>query len=192
MPEVNTWGDQITLEITRQLMDQRGYYTLEKDERGQFKTISGLRFLAAMNHPGGGRNDIPNRLKRLFFSLNTPPPSNKAVEGIYGRILTELLPKKKYSDEIVSMIPMLVDATIQLWESTSKRLLPTPTKFHYNFTIRELARVFGGIARVAQAHQYKVIANREKLKDKPDTRLFMVGLWRHEAQRTFVDKLITE
>lgn len=122
---------------------------MDKEERGNPKNITGLQFLAAMNHPTNGRNDVPNRIKRLFFSLNIPPPSDKAVEAIYGRILQELLPKKRYSDEVVSMISPLVEATIQLWQGTSAKLMPTPTKFHYVFTIRELARVFGGMARVA-------------------------------------------
>ena len=39
MPAVNTWGDQETLEITRQLMDMKGLYFLEKDDRGNFKNI---------------------------------------------------------------------------------------------------------------------------------------------------------
>jgi dynein heavy chain len=64
MPAVNTWGDQETLEITRQLMDMKGLYFLEKDDRGNFKNIQNLKFLAAMNHPGGGFNDVPNRIKR--------------------------------------------------------------------------------------------------------------------------------
>jgi dynein heavy chain len=42
MPFVNAWGDQITLEITRQLIDQKGFYFLSKDERGTFKNISNL------------------------------------------------------------------------------------------------------------------------------------------------------
>ena len=57
-----------------------------------------------MNHPTNGRNDIPNRIKRLFFALNIPPPSDKAVESIYGRILNELLPEKKYSLDVKSMV----------------------------------------------------------------------------------------
>ena len=190
MPRINEWNDQITLEITRQLIDARGFYFLDKEERGQFKQIFGLQFVAAMAHPTNGRNDVPNRIKRLFFAFNVPPPSAKAVEGIYGKILTSLLPPKKYSEEVINLVQPIVEATIQIWENASNKLLPTPTKFHYVFTIRELARVFGGMARVAQAHQYKVIQNCSKLKDVKDSKLFLIGLWRHECQRTFVDKLM--
>ena len=42
MPFVNDWGDQITLEITRQLIDQKGFYFLTKDDRGSFKQIENL------------------------------------------------------------------------------------------------------------------------------------------------------
>jgi dynein heavy chain len=87
MPFVNAWGDQITLEITRQLIEQKGVYFLTKDERGIFRGIENLQFLGAMMHPGGGRNDIPHRLKRHFFSVNMTPPSTRSIENIYGRIL---------------------------------------------------------------------------------------------------------
>ena len=149
MPFVNAWGDQITLEITRQLIDQKGFYFLDKDARGNFKTINNLQFLGAMNQPGGGRNDIPNRLKRQFFSINMTPPSNKAVGDIYGSVLGALFNPKKYTQDVINMKTLMVDATITIWEAVGKRLLPTPAKFHYLFTIRELARVFGGIAKVA-------------------------------------------
>ena len=149
MPFINAWGDQITLEITRQLIDQKGFYFLTKDDRGTFKQINQLQFVAAMNHPGGGRNDIPNRLKRQFFSLNMTPPSTRSIENIYGRILETIFKPKYYNKDIIDMRDVIIQATIMLWESVSKRLLPTPAKFHYKFNIRELARVFGGIAKVA-------------------------------------------
>lgn len=189
MPFVNAWGDQITLEITRQLIDQKGFYFLEKDMRGYFKQINNLQFLGAMNHPGGGRNDIPNRLKRQFFSLNMTPPSNKSVADIYGSVLGALFNPKKYTQDITNMKGLLIDATISIWETVAKKLLPTPAKFHYLFTIRELARVFQGIAKVAQATEHKVIQNTTNCKEKIPPQLFLIGLWRHECERTFMDKL---
>src|SRR3569833_3737339 len=90
MPFVKDWGDQITQEITRQQIDQKGFYFLTKDDRGQFKQIENLQFLGAMNHPGGGRIDIPHRLKRQFFSINMTSPSQRSIETIYGKILEQL------------------------------------------------------------------------------------------------------
>lgn len=55
--------------------------------RGDFKTIVGLQYIGAMNHPGGGRNDIPNRLKSKFFSLNMILPSLTSVDNIYGAMI---------------------------------------------------------------------------------------------------------
>ena len=53
MPEVNNWGDQPTLEIVRQLIEYKGFYFLEKDKRGDRKTIELIDYVAAMSHPGG-------------------------------------------------------------------------------------------------------------------------------------------
>jgi len=148
MPFINNWGDQETLEIARQLIEQKGIYFLNKDDIGNLKIIENLLYLAAMNHPGGGRNDIPPRFKRHFFNINMTSPSQRSVENIYGAILEHLLNPKKYSANVINMRPFIIDATIAIWDTTRKRLLPTPTKFHYNFNIRDLAGVFGGICRV--------------------------------------------
>lgn len=85
----------------------------------------------------------------------------------------------------------LVDATIGIWDAVKRRLLPTPSKFHYNFTIRELARVFSGICMVAQKPEYNVIRDCLNMPTKMRPELFLISLWRHECDRTFVDKLIS-
>ena len=75
MPEVNTWGDQPTLELARQLVETGGVCFLDKDKRGDVKEVRGVDYVGAMDLPGGGKNDIPNRLKRHFFMLTVVTPS---------------------------------------------------------------------------------------------------------------------
>ena len=40
-----------------------------------------------MNVPGGGKNDIPNRLKRQFAIFNVPQPSTDALNNIFGALV---------------------------------------------------------------------------------------------------------
>ena len=56
-------------------------------KRGDIKIIEDLQYLCAMGHPGGGRQDIPNRLKRHFFTFNLILPSTQAINEIYGQML---------------------------------------------------------------------------------------------------------
>lgn len=85
MPVINSWGDQITNEIVRQSIAEAGVYNLDKP--GEWKGFVDICYTAAMTHPGGGRNDIPNRLKRQFNLFNVTMPSLVAVDNIFGSII---------------------------------------------------------------------------------------------------------
>eukprot|EP00462_Mataza_sp_D1_P007532 CAMPEP_0175123998 /NCGR_PEP_ID=MMETSP0087-20121206/2542_1 /TAXON_ID=136419 /ORGANISM="Unknown Unknown, Strain D1" /LENGTH=4569 /DNA_ID=CAMNT_0016405727 /DNA_START=105 /DNA_END=13811 /DNA_ORIENTATION=+ len=174
MPEVNNWGDQPTLEIVRQLVEEGGIYFLEKDKRGERMIIENVRFVAAMSHPGGGRNDIPARLKRHFFIFNLTPPSKESIDNIYGSMLKGRLEETPCED----LVEALTSSTIELWSKCKNRMLPTPSKFHYIFNMRDLSRVFQGILH-SPAETVSV----------GDT---LVELWRHECERVMCDKLVNE
>ena len=176
MPVINSWGDQITNEIVRQTINEAGCYSLDKP--GDWKTIIDICYCAAMVHPGGGRNDIPNRLKRQFVLLNVTMPSMIAIDNIFGSIIRGRLAPGLVDPAIAEVAAKLTDATIYLWQKVQVKMLPTPAKFHYMFNMRELSRVFAGIFE----------APRESIKDDA----YLVRLWRHECERVFVDKLTNQ
>jgi dynein heavy chain len=185
MPEKNKWGDQITLEIVRQLMEDSGFYRLEKNERGNFKFIENLQYIAAMNHPLGGRNNIPNRIKKYFYIFNQTLPSR--IDIIYNPILAQIFKPSLFSAETNLVIESISTATIKLWDVVKNSLLPSPSKFHYVFNLRDVSRIFKGMCCIKPS----VINDRPHFNEiSPE--LYLVALWRNECERVFVDKLINK
>jgi dynein heavy chain len=184
MPLINTWGDQPTLEIVRQLIEDGGFRFLEKDKRGDFKTCEDLEFLGCMQMPGGGRNDIPGRIKRHFFMFNVILPSVTSINDIFGQMLEGRFPDDSLTHEALEVVGKLTSATINLWNQLRQRMLPTPAKFHYVFNLRDLSRVFQGILLTPLE---VVKTGGIKMPDSAEHTL--VRLWYHECERVMCDKL---
>jgi dynein heavy chain len=174
MPLINTWGDQITLEIVRQMIENQGFYNLDKP--GEFKYIVDLLVLGAMLHPGAGKNDIPNRAKRHFHVMNVTLPSVASINQIFGAMGSSFFGHSPDAG-VKQMSESLVSMTIAIWESVKKKMLPTPAKFHYLFNLRDLSRVFQGIFAI-------------DVTKTLDSSYTLLALWKHECMRVFSDKLV--
>lgn len=69
-------------------------------------------------------------------------------------------------------------SSLEIYSKIRTELLPTPTKSHYTFNLRDLSKVFQGILEIEFDH----LPNKETL----------VSLWVHETQRIFFDRLVDD
>jgi dynein heavy chain len=76
------------------------------------------------------------------------------------------------------MAASTVEATIHTYNDIQKNLLPTPSKSHYTFNLRDISKVFQGMLQVTA--------------DFTKTGADLIRLWAHEGMRVFHDRLIDE
>lgn len=171
MPLVETYGAQAPVELLRQFLDFKGFYDRDKLF---WKDIVDVMMFAGAAPPGGGRAVVTPRFTRFFNVLCMPPASDNALTLIFSSILSGFL--RKFEPEIQKLVGGAVSATIEVYAKISQELLPTPSKFHYTFNLRDISKVFQGILMI-----------RPRKCTTADT---FVRLWVHEAMRIFYDRLI--
>jgi len=173
MPQKEIYGAQPPIEILRQWMDHGGWYDRKENA---FRQLVDIQFITAMGPPGGGRNHITQRYIRHFNLVNFVPFSNDMLTMVFSTILDWFL--APFPSGVKSVSAPMVAATIDMYNTISTSLLPTPAKSHYTFNLRDLSKVIQG---VLQGH-------KDSLKAAPD----LIRLWSHESMRVFCDRLIDD
>jgi dynein heavy chain len=173
MPAKDTFGSQPPLELVRQWVDYGFWYDRLKQT---IKYIRDMFLMAAMGPPGGGRTVISRRLQSRFNLVNMTFPQESQIRRIFGTMINQKL--QDFDEEVKPLGDMMTKATIEVYNFISTSMLPTPTKIHYLFNLRDISKVFQGLLR---AH-----------KDYHDTKNTMARLWVHECYRVFSDRLVGE
>ena len=174
MPKLDTYGSQPPIELLRTYQDFKGVYDREKLF---WKTISDVVVVAACAPPGGGRSPVTPRFIRHFAMFAIPKPDDLALKTIFTQILSGFLACKEFEKPVQALSNNVVEASVQIYNRISAELLPTPSKSHYLFNLRDLSKVVQGI----------LMAKPETVTT-PDE---MFELYCHETLRVFHDRLTT-
>ena len=135
---------------------------------------------ALMKEAGGGDNLAVGWAKpgeattAHFHQIWLTDLSIKSMKHIFGTILSGF-----FSFEIPSLSAIsdkFVSASVDIYQSVQKGLLPTPSKSHYTYNLRDLSQVFQGLLMV----------NSTLTMQEED----FINLWLHEVARVFSDRLV--
>ena len=172
MPVRQSSGAQPPIELLRQWLDHKQWYDLATKKP---KIINDLIFLGAMGPPVGGRSLLSQRFQRHFNLLGYTELEDSSITLIFTTKLNYFL--NKYSEEIRGSLDDLINASLQVYKDIKNFMLPTPSKMHYIFNLRDMSKVIQGISSVTK---------------KIDKKVEIIRVWTHEIQRVFGDRLINE
>ncbi|GIL57271.1 hypothetical protein Vafri_12526 [Volvox africanus] len=179
MPQLETYGAQPPIELLRQFMDHGGWY----DRQNTFRRLDDVLFVAAMGPPGGGRNPITPRYARHFNLVSIVDFDEPTLGRIFSTLLAWHLDVKHFPNFIKDLRDPVINATLAVYGRVASQLLPTPTRSHYTFNLRDISRVMQGFLLLPPQ---LLGEEAREAKDK------YLRLWAHEILRVFYDRLVDD
>uniref|UniRef100_A0A4W2H6H3 Dynein axonemal heavy chain 14 n=1 Tax=Bos indicus x Bos taurus TaxID=30522 RepID=A0A4W2H6H3_BOBOX len=174
MPESDMYGAQPPLELIRQLLDMGGIYDTEKIT---WKNIQDLSLVAACVFPVSKRYISPRLLKH-FSILVLPHLPQTAIKTIFQVHLGTYFSINNFAPEVQKTKDQIISCCLAVYHQVCQTMLPTPTKCHYMFNLRDIFKLLLGLLQ----------ADKFVVNSKEMAALFFV----HEATRVFHDRLLEE
>ncbi|KAK7898572.1 hypothetical protein WMY93_019425 [Mugilogobius chulae] len=174
MPAKEIYGAQPPIELLRQWIDHQHWY--DKKDTSRINIVDVL-FMSAMGPPGGGKNDITGRFTRHLNVVSFDSFDDETLTKIFTAI-TDWHFSKGFDASFYRLGKIMVQATLAVYKDTMEVFLPTPSKSHYIFNLRDFARVIRGVLLAPPTH----MQDGDKL----------IRLWIHEVYRVFQDRLIND
>jgi dynein heavy chain len=174
MPKLDKYFTQSPICLVRQIIDYAMIY--DRDKLSDKIYLVDIMFAACMN-PKSGSFNIDIRLSRHFTLISCLTPEREILKTIYFQILSNHM--ENFDKPNVELCPKLINATMSVFLAiaTSAQFAPTAIKFHYQFNLRDMARIV----------QNLLLCQPQHYKGNP---LGVIRMWAHECHRVWHDRLI--
>lgn len=134
-------------------------------KNNHIRPISDLTFLAACDSPASGRAIPSKRLLQSFSIFSLPDPAAKQLFHIYSVRLGRFFNSLEFPVDVRSSLYLLVSACLVMYYRVSINILPTPSKVHYIFNLRDLAKLAQGIMQASPMNTTNQERVRRLLED---------------------------
>ncbi|KAJ8399894.1 hypothetical protein AAFF_G00406240 [Aldrovandia affinis] len=141
MPAKEIYGAQPPIELLRQWIDHSHWY----DRDTSRLDIVDIIFVSAMGPPGGGRNDITGRFTRHLNIVSIDSFDDETLSKIFTSI-TDWHFGIGFDATFFRLGKILVQATMAVYKDAMDSFLPTPSKSHYIFNLRDFARLLNHLS----------------------------------------------
>ncbi len=125
--------------------DQGNWYDLKDTAK---ITLQDIYLICGMAPPGGGRNDVSPRFLRHFNMVSMTPFNDDTMSRIFTVLMTTYMRQQGFTTDFIACGQSMVAGTLEIYKSAMQNLLPTPSKSHYVFNLRDFARVVLGICMI--------------------------------------------